>query len=318
MLIDKICYICKGKDLWQILDRNKVAEERKKYNMKIETQDENYFILNLSAEGDIDRKAFSLVQQTEILLPFAYDEGAGENRICYCNEGYRPLVEYLNMIVLDFEQTKELFVNIVVGFQRLLAAGGKLENICENLYYVFIDPVSKQTRFVYLPMKTEVNVDGWAHLLKKILFALNTKDAEMVLGNMVVGLSSHLVTEEKLKSLYEILQNSHENIKIIEKKVEVDRVVEKVIERKVQEKKSYVGDFVLHTMLYTGLLIFIPYFFADFTNRDLLAKPGLLNYVLGLLAVLCSVCYTLQSDQKNTKDTSVVTMQPMGEKEEKE
>lgn len=282
--------------------------------MKILVQEEDQLKLNFHTEGKLHAKDIENMPYVESVLPFQKEDA---ETIIYNWKGYISLVEYLNVKELQFEDTKGIFLSILTGFEQVQNAGGRLENIWSDVQHIYIDPITIEIRFIYLPVEIDVDLDSHKHTLQNVMFHMHTKNAEMVLGIVADMLGNAYRYEAFLPKLKEKLTTTNDNIKIIEKKVEVDRVMEKVIEKKVVENKKMGEGLVVYTLLFTSLLILFPLFLENYIDKELLSKPELLNICFCLLAILFSSIYTIRKEKKRIDDKMVVTLQPLKEENEK-
>lgn len=283
--------------------------------MKILVQEKNCLKLNFHTEGKLNAKDVENMPYVESVLPFQKEDA---HTITYNWEGYISIVEYLNVKELQFEDTKGIFLSILTGFEQVQNAGGRLENIWDDVQYIYINPITTEIRFVYLPVEIDMNLDSHKNILQKIMFHMHTKNAEMVLGIVADILANAYRYDAFLPKLKEKLTVTSDNVKIVEKEVVVDRVVEKVIEKKVVESKKSGENLVVYTLLYTTLLVLLPMFLSNYVEEELMSKPGLLNICFCLFAILFSSIYTLGKEKKRMDDKMVVTLQPLKEEKKME
>lgn len=275
--------------------------------MKVEEQGENYFILNLLQEGKLDHTALEKLQSEECLLPF---ELVDSERKCvrYHVGNYIPLKQYLNMKELNFSETKDLFLSIISNFEKIKNSGGKQANILEDLYYVYINPVSLEYRFVYLPVVLEVNPDNFLCMMKEILFLLQSNDAELVLGCVVDAIRAG---DNCMAHLKQRLFTVDSNVQVLEKTVEVDRVVEKTIEKQVSKRENLGESIAVTAIIYAFDMILLPFLLCDYLEPDLLATPKIINNLLCLFAILSSSLWAMSRARRiMKKEKMVVTMEP--------
>ena len=281
--------------------------------MKVEEQGNDFLKINLFQEGKLDYVAFSTLSSLECLLPFS-QVTEEENRVSYYFGKYIPLAEYLNMKKLSFDETRRLFLVCVNTFENVREAGGNEENIVTDLNYVYVEPVTRQVRFIYLPTVVTVNPDSFRKLIKEILFFIQTENAEMLIGS-VVGCVGRLADKDmELKNLKRRVLSVESNVKVIEKEVEVDRIVEKIIEKPKKYKSNTGESLLFYTFVYTFAIIIVPALLANFVDSSLIARPQLVNILLCLSAILATVFYSLKKETNYKDDKIVVTMKPQEKK----
>lgn len=278
--------------------------------MKIEIKDSEYIKLNLSQEGRLDVDSWEQLQNLECILPFSkvYNE---DNNVGYQIGKRISLVEYLNMKELNFQETRGLLLSFVNGFEQVELAGGKSFNIMEDLHQVYINPVTQELRFLYVPVELELYAGNFKKMLRELLFLMRTTDSEMLLGMVADMIGTVTATQgEMVSALKERLLKTTSNIKVVEKEVEVDRVVEKIIERPVINKNDGIKRLLFYTTLYTINMVLMPMLLSHFLSSGLLAKPQLLNFLLWFLTILISMIveFTRETSEKN--DKTIVTLQP--------
>lgn len=281
--------------------------------MKVEEQGSDYLKVSLFQEGKLDYAAFTTLSAVECFVPFSQvtDE---ENRVLYYLEHYIPMAEYLNMKTLNFEETKRLFLVCVDTFENVRKVGKNEGNIVADLNYVYVEPVTRQIKFLYLPTVVTINPDSFRTLLKSILFVVQTENAEMLLGSVVDVIRHFQDKETDLERFKECVLSVESNVKVVEKEVEVDRIVEKIIEKPKKYRSNMGESLVFYTFVYTFAMIILPALLANFIDSSLLAGPKLINILLCLSAILATVVYSLKKETGYKDDKIVVTMQPQEKK----
>lgn len=281
--------------------------------MKVEEQGSDYLKVSLFQEGKLDYAAFTTLSAVECFVPFSQvtDE---ENRVLYYLENYIPMAEYLNMKTLNFEETKRLFLVCVNTFENVRKAGENEGNIMTDLNYVYVEPVTRQIKFLYLPTVVTIHPDSFRTLLKNILFVVQTENAEMLLGSVVDAMRHFQDKETDLESFKECVLSVESNVKVVEKEVEVDRIVEKIIEKPKKYRSNMGESLVFYTFVYTFAMIILPALLANFIDSSLLAGPKLINILLCLSAILATVVYSFKKEIGYKDDKIVVTMQPQEKK----
>lgn len=277
--------------------------------MKVEEQGIDYLKINLLQEGKLDYKAFDTLPSLECLLPFS-QIAEEDNRVSYYLGKYIPLTEYLNMKKWNFDETKRLFLVCVNTFENVKKAGGNEENIVTDLNYVYVEPVTRHVRFLYLPTVVTTNPASFRRLIKEILFFIQTENAEMLLGSVVDSLGRWTDKDMELEKFKESVLSVEANVKIVEKEVEVDRIVEKIIEKPKTYKSNVGGNLLFYTVVHTFTMIILPALLANFIDSSLIASPHLINILLCLFAILLTVFYSLKKEIGYKDDKIVVTMQP--------
>lgn len=281
--------------------------------MRVEEQGNGYLKISLIQEGRLDYTAFTTLSAVECFVPFS-QVTEEENRVLYYLENYISMTEYLSMKTLNFEETKRLFLACVSTFENVRKAGENEENIVVDLNYVYVEPVTSQIKFLYLPTVVMINLDSFRTLVKNILFVVHTKDAEMLLGSVVDAMRQFQDKETDLKKFKEIVLSVESNVKVVEKEVEVDRIVEKIIQKPKKYKSNMGESLVFYTFVYTLAMILLPVFLANFIDSSLLAGPKLINILLCLSAILVTMLYSLKKEFGYKDDKIVVTMQPQEKK----
>ena len=276
--------------------------------MKIEEQGKGYLNVKLQHEGTFDFVVLDKIKSLECILPFQIraDE---ENSISYHIGEFITLIEYLNMKVLSFEEVKGIFLSCIEGFERIEQCGGHSANIVEDLYHIFIDPVTREIHFIYCPVAIELNPNSFCNLMKELLFTVQTQDAEMILGVVAENISIIQKKEDDIGILKNSIQNITGNVKIIEKKVEVERIVEKVIEKPVEKSNNFGKKLTTCSVIYLFSMIFLPMLLSNYLNSNLLTRPGLINIMLCIGSILLSVIIMLVTEREEQDDKIVVTMQ---------
>lgn len=281
--------------------------------MKIENQGEEYVKINLAQEGVLDYDIMEKIKHIECVLPFRCTEE--KNTVLYHKGKNISLLEYMNLKTLDFQETRGIILSIIECFEQVEKAGGKLSNILDSLYYVYIDPVSQAVQVVYCPVVLELSKDNFYNMMKHLISGMNTRDAEMILGTVVGVLGEIPHNEDVHIVLKERLSQINSNVKIIEKKVEVDRIIEKVIE-KPKKDKSYEGkNYITYTVLYFISMIVFPMLCSGFVSDAFVAKPAILNILFCLIALIVSGIVTILRERGKKDERVVVTMQPGTEEE---
>lgn len=281
--------------------------------MKVEEQGNDYLKINLFQEGKLDYAAFTTLSASECFVPFS-QVTEEENRVLYYLENYIPMAEYLNMKTLNFEETKRLFLACVNTFENVRNAEEDEGNIVADVNYVYVEPVTRQIKFLYLPTVVTINPDSFRTLLKNILFVVQTENAEMLLGSVVDVMRHFQDKETDLERFKECVLSVDSNVKVVEKEVEVDRIVEKIIEKPKKYRSNMGESLVFYTLVYIFAIILLPALLANFIDSSLLAGPKLLNILLCLSAILATVLYSLKKETGYKDDKIVVTMQPQEKK----
>lgn len=281
--------------------------------MKVEAQGNDYLKISLFQEGKLDYTAFTTLSTLECLVPFS-QVTEEENRVLYYLGNYIPLAEYLNMKKLSFEETKRLFLVCVNTYENVREAGGNEGNIGIDLNYVYVEPVTKQVRFLYFPTVVTINPDSFRLLIKDILFFIQTENAEMLLGSVVDTIGHWADREMELEKFKAKVMSVESNVKVVEKEVEVDRIVEKIIEKPKKYKSNIGGNLVFYTFVYTFAMIIMPALLANFVDSSLIAGPQLINILLCLSAILATVFYSFKKETGYIDDKVVITMQPQEKK----
>lgn len=281
--------------------------------MKVEEQGNNYLTINLFREGKLDYAAFTALSDMECLMPFS-QVTEEENRVQYYLEYYISIAEYLNMKKLNFDETKRLFLTCADTFEAVRNAGGNEGNIVVDLNYVYVEPVTRQIKFIYLPTVVTINPDAFRVLVKDILFFIQTENAEMLLGSVIDAMGRFQNKDEELERFKKCVLSVESNVKVVEKEVEVDRIVEKIIEKPQKYKSNIGGSLVFYTFVYTFSMIVLPALLANFLDSSLISGPKLVNIFLCLSAILATVFYSLKKEVSYKDDKVVVTMQPQEKK----
>lgn len=281
--------------------------------MKVEEQGNDYLKISLFQEGKLDYAAFTTLSASECFVPFS-QVTEEENRVLYYLENYIPMAEYLNMKTLNFEETKRLFLACVNTFENVRNAEEDEGNIVADVNYVYVEPVTRQIKFLYLPTVVTINPDSFRTLLKNILFVVQTENAEMLLGSVVDVMRHFQDKETDLERFKECVLSVDSNVKVVEKEVEVDRIVEKIIEKPKKYRSNMGESLVFYTLVYIFAIILLPALLANFIDSSLLAGPRLLNILLCLSAILATVLYSLKKETGYKDDKIVVTMQPQEKK----
>lgn len=281
--------------------------------MKVEEQGNDFLKISLLQEGKLDYAAFTTLSAIECFVPFA-QVTEEENRVLYYLGNYIPITEYFNMKKLNFDETKRLFLACVNTFENIRKVGGNEGNLVVDLNYVYLEPVTRQIRFLYLPTVVTINPDSFQTLVKNILFLIQTENTEMLLGS-VVNIMAHLQDKETdLKKFKECVLSVESNVKVVEKEVEVDRIVEKIIEKPKKYRSNMGESLIFYTFIYTFTMILLPALLANFVDSSLLAEPELINILLCLAAILVTVFYSFKKEISYKDDKIVVTMQPQDKK----
>lgn len=277
--------------------------------MKVEEQGNDFLKISLLQEGKLDYAAFTTLSAIECFVPFA-QVTEEENRVLYYLENYIPITEYFNMKKLNFEETKRLFLACVDTFENIRKVGGNEGNVVVDLNYVYLEPVTRQIRFLYLPTVVTINSDSFQSLVKDILFLVQTENAEMLLGSVVDTIAHMHDKETDLKKFKECVLSVESNVKVVEKEVEVDRIVEKIIEKPKKYRSNIGESLIFYTFAYTFAMIILPALLANFVDASLIVGPELINIVLCLAAILATVFYSIRKEISYRDDKIVVTMQP--------
>ncbi|MBQ5558552.1 MAG: hypothetical protein IIT46_02065 [Lachnospiraceae bacterium] len=281
--------------------------------MKIESQSKTELLLNLVNEGKMDYSIFSKLQNLEFIVPFYPDKNA-DNRISYHFGNYISLAEYLNVKNFGFDDAKELLLLCARGFWRIREAGGNIANIMPDINYVFVEPVSRELKYIYLPVFLEINPDSFQKMIKQVLFVAKIENAEYLLGTALNALKKNREQENVLEIFIDALQNIDSNVNIVEKEVKVDRIIEKVIEKPVKQRTDLGGNLLFFTFVYTFTMILVPYVLCTKLGGDLISEPKLINISLCLLSILVTVFYSMKKEKERIDNKTVITMQPQERK----
>lgn len=286
--------------------------------MRIEECGADFLKISLLQEGTIDKTSFEKIKYLDCILPFDYDESKEENRIVYQIGNYITVKEYLNVKVLNFTEAKDFFLAWIMAFESVQQSGGKCSNLVTDTERVYIDPITRQLRFLYLPVLIEVNPDNFKEALKNLLFSVHVKNAEALLG-LIVEIIEEYNGEgaDVYRKLKEAVYKAEKNVKVVEKKVEVERIVEKIIEKPQKQKKNIGKNLVVYTILCTFSMVILPLLLSNVIDSSLLAKPHLMNVLLCLLTILIADLYIVRMDKKGVDNKMIITMEPQKNSEEK-
>lgn len=275
--------------------------------MKIEKLEEKELRVSLSHEGKLDFSVLDTMKSLECILPFQY-LAEEENSIRYYIGDSISIIEYLNMKELSFDEARDIFLACADSFLRIEKCGGICGNVIDNLYYVFINPVTRDLRLLYCPVEVELCPEAFRNVMRDLVFAMRTKDAEMLLGTVVEKLSDFSREENTIETFINAIQTVKENVKIIEKKVEVDRIMEKVIEKQVEKEHNTGREIAIFSLIYFLSMIVLPFGFAQFMDSALVAAPALLNILICLCAIFIRAAWVMKKGKR--KDKMIVTTQP--------
>ena len=278
--------------------------------MKIEERGTNFLKISLLQEGTIDKVSFDRMKHLDCILPFEYVYNE-ENRILYRTGNYIPLAEFFNIKTLNFTEAKGLLLSWIMAFESVSRTGGKCGNLVTDMDYVYIDPVTGQLRFIYLPVLIEIKNNNFRNALKELIFSIRVKDAEILLGMVVEQLGKIGTDDAQLyEDLRECINKADQNVKIVEKEVEVERIVEKIIEKPQKQKRNIGRNLVGYTILCSLSMVILPLLLSNVIDSSLLSKPHLIKDLICLLTILLGHLYTLQIDKKNIDNKTIITMEP--------
>lgn len=280
--------------------------------MKIEKIANGYLRVTFNQEGMINDKILDDMKFLECLLPFQKDTEVKESMLYYVGN-YIPLVEYLNKKVVDLEETKGLFLSCINSFRQVTERGLSAGNLITELHHIFADPVTQELRFIYCPVRMDIDSENFQNLLKELVFTMKTQGAELLLGTVVTNCRQSIGNDrdyEKWKSCIELVKD---NIQVVEKKVEVDRILERTIERTVEKRQYPLGYLVIYNTLSLFLLVVVPMFLSEWISNDLVTPPGLINILLCFFNVLLSIIFLTWKNRRKLKDRTIITTEPKKE-----
>ena len=280
--------------------------------MKIESIGNGYLRVTFNHEGMINEKILGDMKLLECLLPFQKDKDVRQGMLYHIGN-YIPLVEYLNKKVLDLEEAKGIFLSCINGFKQVTRSGMMTGNLLTQLHYIYVEPVTQELRFIYCPVNFEIDGDNFSNMIKELVFAMKTEGTEFLLGTVITDFWKNGRGDIDYEEWENRIRHIEENIQVVEKKVEVDRVLERTIERRVDKKQYPFGYLVVYHSISLFLVVVIPMLFAEKMGRDLLTKPGLINILLCFFNVLLSVFLVIIWNHKKVKDRTIITTEPKTE-----
>lgn len=277
--------------------------------MKIENIGNGYLRVTFHQEGMINEKTLGDMKLLECILPFERDKDVKHSMLYYTGK-YIPLVEYLNKKVLDLEETKGIFLSCINSFERVTESGLLAGNLITELYHIYVEPITQELRFIYCPVNFELDGENFPSMLRDIVFAIKTQGTELLLGTILVELWQNNRSNRNYKKWQECICKTEDNIQVVEKKVEVDRILERTIERTVEKKQYPLGYLVIYNSFSLFLIGVVPMLLAEQISSDLVTRPGLINILLFFLNILLSLTFVALWNRKKTKDRTIITTEP--------
>lgn len=285
--------------------------------MKIENIGNGYLRVTFDQEGMVNEKTVGDMKLLECILPFQRDKDVKQGMLYYIGS-YIPLVEYLNKKVLDLEETKGIFLSCINSFERVTEAGLLAGNLITELHHIYVEPVTQELRFIYCPINFELDGENFQNMLKDIVFVIKTQGAELLLGTVLVDFWQNSRSDRNYNKWKKCIYQIEDNIQVIEKKVEVDRIVERTIERTVERRQYPLGYLVAYNSISLFLLVVVPMLLAEQISGDLVSRPGLINILLCFLNVLLSMVFVALRNRKKAKDRIIITTEPKKRQETEE
>lgn len=282
--------------------------------MKIENIGNGYLRVTFNHEGMINEKILGDMKLLECILPFQKDKDVSQGMLYHIGN-YIPLVEYLNKKVLDLEEVKGIFLSCINGFKQITMSGMMAGNLLTQLHHIYVEPVTQELRFIYCPVNFEMDGDNFLNMIKELVFAMKTEGAEFLLGTVVTDFWQNSRGDIDYEKWENRIRQIEDNIQIVEKKVEVDRVLERTIERRVDRKQYPFGYLAAYHSVSLLLLVVVPMLLAERVGGDLLTRLGLINILLCFFNVLLSVLFVIFWNHKKVKDRTIITTEPKIEQE---
>ncbi|MCI8410769.1 MAG: hypothetical protein HFJ09_16155 [Lachnospiraceae bacterium] len=285
--------------------------------MKIENIGNGYLRVTFYQEGMIDEKKLGDMKLLECILPFQRDKDVKQSMLYHVGN-YIPLVEYLNKKVLDLEETKGIFLSCINSFERITESGLFAGNLITELHHIYVEPVTQELRFIYCPVTFELDGENFQNMLRDIVFVMKTQGAELLLGTVLADFWRTNRNDRNYEKWKKCIYQIEDNIQVIEKKVEVDRILERTIVRTVDKKQYPLGYLVVYNTLSLFLLVVAPMLLAERLSGDLVTRPGLVNILLCFCNILLSVILTIWMNRRKTTDRTIITTEPKKKQETEE
>lgn len=228
--------------------------------MEISFTEDGY--LKIDEKEKIDFTQLQRMNALPYFLPSLKDRYE-DNSILYHMGEYIPLFRYLNGKKMEYEEYKNIINSILQSLLQLEKDGYMIENTCVSLDYLFIHPINRQIRVVYVPALHPIadKQEQIAKLLRELIYRVQTTNCAYLLGTLV-EISN--VQNKSIELLVKGLQHVQEmdvtvrlstqnqiQTKTIEKRVEVP--VEKIVYKSGNCRT--LGAFVIGTEIVTGVVI---------------------------------------------------------------
>lgn len=282
--------------------------------MKIENIGNGYLRVTFDHEGILQEKIIDKMRHIECFLPFQKDTEKKQSMI-YHTGNYIPLVEYLNKKTLELEETKGIFLSVIDSFERIDMEGLMSANVITALYHVYVDPVTQEIRFIYCPVDYEVDIEGFPFMMKELIFSIKTSSAELLLGTVVEQIVNNGKRERDYQLWKKRIQGIRDNVQIIEKKVEVDRILERTIERTVERRQNFLPYLIVYDLVSFCLLVGAPTILSARYEIQGVSKPEIINILLFIFDILISSCIVILLGRKKQNDRTIVTTEPRKKQE---
>lgn len=228
--------------------------------MEISFTEDGY--LKIDEKEKIDFTQLQRMNALPYFMPSLKDRYE-DNSILYHMGEYIPVIQYINGKKMNYEEYKSIVSSIFQSLLQLEKDGYMIENTCVSLDYLFIHPINRQIRVVYVPALHPIvgKQEQITKLLRELIYKIQTTNCAYLLGTLVEISNMH---NKSIELLVESLQNVQEmdvrvhppiqnqmQPKTIEKRVEVP--VEKIVYKGGNCRT--LGAFVIGTEIVTGVVI---------------------------------------------------------------
>ncbi len=257
--------------------------------MDLSITGDGYIKCLASKTEHIEAEQISLINASNLSLPCMKDRY--EEKVLFYHIGdHISIAEYLKNSVLDFEQLKELAMNLAEVFLGLEENELSGEKVISDMEYVFISPHTQQMKIIQCPITEYGETGNYQKIMSSICRNVHSQNAFVMIGYIMEEINKPDFKLEKFEQMLGEVKNVDNKTAV--KKSNTETVIQKqVVEKQIiRNKTSYLLCGILAVTMEIATGIIFPLLFEELD----LAEGDYLNYYSVLLAgVLTVILFTI-------------------------
>ncbi len=263
----------------------------------------------------IETEQITLINASNLSLPCMKDRY--EERVLFYHIGDNiSVAEYLRSTVLDFDNVKELAMNLAELFLGLEENGLSSGKVIADMKYVFISPHTKQLKVIQCPITEYGETGGYQRIMSSICRNVRSKNAFVIIGYIMEEINNPNFDLGRFEQMLGKLENIDGKAERGVGKTNSETVIQKqVVEKQViRNKTSYLlcGLFAVAMEIMAGIIF--PFLFQELGIEEETYQnfySVLLAGIITIAVFLICKFVTAQDTIESVRNLEPVLQQPM-------